>query len=418
MTFLQLNRHLGFRLLPETARRLLIITGARQVGKTTLARASYPRLRYVNLDAVEDREALRRVPSHEWARQVGPAILDEAHKEPSLFEKVKLAFDAGDLDFTVLLGSAQILLLGKIRETLAGRVFLYELWPLSLGELVAGAGPPTSPLFVRLLTQGRPIGELLKAEPEKLLGEEESKRLGAASHLGLWGGMPELLRLSEQERRDWLRSYHDTYLQRDLADLARLRDLEPFLTFQRLAALRSGGLLSYSELARDAGTSAGTARNYLEYLRISYQVFLLRPFGRNVTSAVMKAPKLYWSDVGVARHLTTNWGPPAGALFETLVVAEAMKLLRTLSLEAEATFYRTRSGLEIDLILETPAGVIAFEVKGRESWARSDLRSFRSFAEAMGERFLGGIVVTLAGVLQPADAKGRFWAVPFHRLFS
>lgn len=418
MTTLQLKRLAMDRLPAPTDRRLVVITGARQVGKTTLARSRYSELRYVNLDAIENREALRAVPTAAWARQVGPAVIDEVQKEPALFEKLKYAYDEGSLRFSVLLGSAQILLLQRVRESLAGRVFLYELWPLTVGELAAAGDPIDLPFLARLLDAGAKAPALLADQPRLLLAEDAARRIEATRHLSTWGGMPALLALADRDRREWLRSYHETYLQRDLADLARLSDLEPFFRFQRLAALRSGRLLSYAELARDAGTSPGTARNYLEYLRISYQAMLLQPYARNVTSSVVKTPKLYWSDVGIARHLQGNWGPLTGELFETMVVAEAVKLLRTLGLDAESTFYRTRSGLEVDLLLETAAGVIAIEAKARETCSPADFRGLRALAVGFKERFLAGLVVTTGAGIEPMADDPRLWGIGMARLFS
>lgn len=418
MLILQPSRYLAELLPSHGTRRLVVLTGARQVGKTTLARSRYAGLRHLNLDAAENREVLRAVPTASWAREVGPAVLDEVQKEPSILEKLKYVFDDGSLDFSVLLGSAQILLMQRVRETLAGRVFLYELWPLTLGELAAAGEPPTPPLLVRLLAAGRDAAALLGEQPRRLLAEAAARAEEAAAHLATWGGMPALLPLDDQDRRAWLRSYHDTYLLRDLADLARLSDLEPFFRFQRLAALRSGKLLSYADLARDAGTSPTTARNYLEYLRISYQAHLLQPFATNLTSAVVKAPKLYWTDVGICRHLQGNWGPATGELFETLVVGEAIKLIRTLALDAQPSFYRTRSGLEVDLLLELPAGIIAIEAKARKVWAPSDFRPLRALASALGERLLAAIVVATGTEIVPVPDQPRMWVVPFQRLFA
>lgn len=427
MTDLQIQRHLDQRLPPPDKRRLVVLTGARQVGKTTLARAAYPGLRYINLDAIEDRAALAALPARQWGATVGDAILDEAQKEPAVFEKLKFAYDAGDVRFSALLGSAQIMLLHRVRETLAGRVFLYELWPLCLSELAAHGAEPRLPLFARLLAATDPT-VALEGAPAMLLAEDESGAVAAARRLSAWGGMPALLPLDDDERREWLRSYHDTYLQRDLGDLARLRDLGAFHRFQRLAALRTGAVLGYADLARDAGTSPATARNYLEYLRLSYQAFLLQPFSAGAIAGLVKAPKLFWADLGVVRHLTGNWGPTSGALFETLVVAEAVKLIRTLGIDAEPRYYRTRSGAEVDLLLETSAGVLAFEVKARSGWSNADFRSLRRLAATLGDRFLAGIVVTdahseagsgkTAGGIACVDRSLRLWAVPFHRLFG
>jgi predicted AAA+ superfamily ATPase len=415
----QLYRYLEERLPDACTRRLVLITGARQVGKTTLAHSVYPGLRYLNLDSPEEREALAALPTRLWAGQVGPAVFDEAQKQPGLFDKLKFAYDAGAVDFSVLLGSAQILLLQRTRETLAGRVFVYELWPLTAGELAASGDRPARPLFARMVESPETAITLLDDEPPLRLDDGEAGAENAVRHLAEWGGMPALLDLDVTDRKDWLRSYHETYLLRDLTDLARLRDLEPFSRFQRLAALRSGQLLGYADLARDAGTSAGTARNYLEYLRLSYQAFLLPPLATNPTTAAVRSPKLFWSDLGVLRQLTGNWGPVSGALFETLVVSEVAKLVRTLSLDCSLSFYRTRSGLEVDLVVETPAGMLAFECKARSTAVPSDFRGLRRVASVIGDRFLFGAVVTLGGRLdRPPGLKGEgpFWTVPLHRL--
>jgi predicted AAA+ superfamily ATPase len=230
--------------------------------------------------------------------------------------------------------------------------------------------------------------------------------------------MPELVQFTTDERRQWLRSYNDTYLQRDLADLVRLRDLAPFVKLQRLTALRVGNLLSYSELARDAGTSPTTARNYLEYLRLSYQAVLLQPYHENLTSSVIKSPKVYWSDVGILRQVGAFWGPLTGQLFENLAVAEVIKLIRTCALDGEPYFYRTRSGMEVDLLLRMPAGLLCLEMKNRDRAAARDLRAMRTLADTLGQRFLGGLVVTNGGLLEALDNAGRFWAVPLHRLLT
>jgi predicted AAA+ superfamily ATPase len=413
----QVFRWLSTRLPSPDTRRIVVLTGARQTGKTTLARTTYPDLHYVNLDSIEDREVLRDIHTSAWARTVGDAVLDEAQKEPSVFEKIKWAFDEGEIRFTALLGSSRILLLDKVRETLAGRSFLYDLWPLTASELRHEAGDtPPPPLIQRILTQTTPLDELLRDEPPSLLGSDEAVRRDAVEHLLRWGGMPGLLPLDEADRRDWLRSYQQTYLERDLADLVRLNDLHPFRTLQRICMLRSGQLLSYSELARDAGLAPTTARRYLEYLRISYQTILLRPYHRNLTSRQVKAPKLYWMDLGLLREGSRQWGEPTGAMFETLVVGEIHKLVNTLALDAELHFYRTRSGMEVDLLLETPRGVLAVEVKNRKSVAPSDARAMRALRKHLGSEWRGGFVVHRGTEIAPVSPEHSIWAVPIHRL--
>ncbi|MDH3402419.1 MAG: DUF4143 domain-containing protein [Acidobacteriota bacterium] len=229
--------------------------------------------------------------------------------------------------------------------------------------------------------------------------------------------MPGLLPLGEGQRREWLRSYQQTFLERDLLDLARLPDLDPFRSLEQLAMLRSGQLLSYADLARDAGIAPSTARGYLRYLQLSYQVVLLRPFHTNLTSTVIKAPRLYWVDLGLLRQGTLQWGPATGPLFEGLVVVECRKWIDTMAADAKLYFYRTRSGLEVDLLVETAAGVLGIEIKHRDGAVRSDATSLAALAEALGPRWLGGLVVTRGGAIRPLRPDHSIWSVPAHRLF-
>ncbi len=414
-TDLQRFRFLRQLLGPLSSPRIVLLTGARQTGKTTLAREVYPDLSYFNLDAPEQREAMREVRADAWASTVGQAVLDEAQKEPSLFDKVKFAFDAGQIERTVLLGSSQILMLQRVRETLAGRAFVYELWPLMASEIVhAGGEAPPAPLLDRLLREPGSADDLLGALPSVRLGELAAAAAAAIVHLQRWGGMPGLLPLPDGERTKWLQSYDATYLERDLGDLARLDDLLPFHRFQRLCALRSAHLLSYSELARDAGLSASTSRRYIEYLRISYQAFLMPPYATNLTNSVVKSPKVYWIDLGLWRQLTRYQGEVTGQIFETLVVTEIYKWVKTAELPLDLSFYRTRSGLEVDLLITTPNGVWGVEAKSAARLGASDWRALREVGESLGAAWRGGLVVYSGNSLKRLDRQ--IWAVPVDRL--
>ena len=415
-TKIQRFRWLTTRLPTGDKRRLVVLTGARQTGKTTLARHLYRDLRYLNLDAIEEREAVRALRSGSWGRAVGAAVIDEAQKEPGVFDKVKLAYDEGQLLFSVLLGSSRILLLERVRESLAGRAFVYDLWPLTASEVRCAVGDiPPRPLFDRLITGPEAFSEVLSEEPPRLLGDDATSRVEAIDHLRAWGGMPELLSLDDDDRREWLRSYQQTWLERDLADLTRVSDLLPFRSLQRLAMLRTGQLLNYAKLGRDAAVSAATARRYLEYLRLSYQVVLLQPYARNLTSSTVKSPKLYWMDLGLLRQGTGFWGEITGPLFETLVVSEARKWIDTLGRDSMLWFYRTRSGREVDLLVTTAAGVIGVEVKNRLRVGRGDCSSLRVLGEALGNDWIGGLVVHRGEDL--VELEPGLWAVPVQRLF-
>lgn len=426
--YIQKKRFLMERMPDPSRKRLVILTGARQTGKTTLVKDAYPDLHYVNLDAPENREAVRSIASASWARDVGVAILDEAQKEPAVFEKVKYAYDDGALPFSVLLGSSQILLLKRIRETLAGRVSLFELWPLMMSEIreapsggspVAGraSGKPLFPPLVDRLFTEASLKDIFKDVPGILLDREDETARRAEAYLLQWGGMPGLLPLTDDERRQWLKDYGFTYLERDLGDLARLDDLSPFRKFQRLTALRSGCLLNYSELARDAAVSVDTARRYLEYLRLSYQTVLLPPFHVNLTSTVVKTPKVYWLDIGLLRQLSGMNSTVTGEIYETMVVGELMKWIKTAGRDGEVYFYRTRSGLEVDILLDTPAGVVGMEIKARRVIAPKDITALKEVARGLGGRWRGGLVIYSGDAIKPL-ADPEIWAVPSRRLFT
>jgi predicted AAA+ superfamily ATPase len=412
-------RYLSRRLPTPPTRRLVVLTGARQTGKTTMSKTIYPSLRYINLDAPENRDTLRQLSTLAWSDTVGDAVIDEAQKEPAIFEKVKYAFDEGGVAFTVLTGSSQILLLKNIRESLAGRAFFYEIWPLMGCELRVDDNEledQSLPLLDALFS-GRPVSTILKDVPSVLLESEDLPLRMAQQHLLAWGGMPALLPLADDQRWEWLKNYSHTYLERDLADLARLDDLMPFRKYQRLSALRSGMLLNYSELARDAQVSTDTARRYMEYLKLSYQTFLLQPYYRNITSSTTKTPKLFWTDIGIWRQLTGFRGEMSGQLYETMVVSEVVKWMRTHNKDAELFFYRTRSGLEVDLLIETPAGIICLEIKSRATAGNRDTRSMRSLAQKLDKQWLGGMVIYTGKEVKPI-AEPDIWAVPSHRLFQ
>jgi len=271
------------------------------------------------------------------------------------------------------------------------------------------------PLLDRLLSS-QDFNRVLNDEPEVLFDQADSKYRDAENYLLRWGGMPALLPLSDDERWKWLRDYEYTYVERDLSDLARLDDLGPFRTFQKLSALRSGQLLNYSEIARDSSVSVDTARRYLEYLRLSYQTILLQPYFKNITSSVIKTPKLYWLDTGLLRQLSGFRGDVSGQIYETMIVAEIHKWIKTAQRDVDIYFYRTRSGLELDIILQTMKGIVGMEIKARNSVSPIDYKNMREIANRLGKEWMGGIVVYLGDILKRV-AEPNIWSVPSRRLF-
>jgi len=373
-----------------------VLTGARQVGKTTLARALYgSELRYLNLDSPGERERLKAVPAEAWGKVVGPAVLDEVQKAPGLLDKIKWAYDEGNLAFSVLLGSSRILLLEQVRESLAGRVFLYELWPLTVGELVPlyDGTVPKEPLIASLMADLPGLAGRLVALQDGVVGPQVGAAQAALQHSLEWGGLPALLQYPVEERRDWLDAYQATYLERDLADLANLRDLEAFANCHRLAALRAGRILIYSELARDAGLPVTTVRRYLRYLDLSFQTFHLPAWAGNPSVRLIKAPKLIWFDSGVQRALSGEIGGLRGEQYENAMIAQILITLRNLGVRTEASYFRTSGGLEVDLILERQEGLLGVEFKARPKVDARDATPLEQARRVLGDRYRGGLVV-------------------------
>lgn len=411
------QRHMEQNLPSADTNTVVLLTGARQTGKTTLLKHHYPDVNYINLDAIEDREKLNAIPTAAWTKVVGPSVIDEAQKLPQVFEKVKYAFDSGELNFSVLSGSSQVLLLKHIRETLAGRIKLLQLYPLTLSEIEATYNHALSSPLLDHILNSKNVDEILQNIPSVLLGQKDSDKFLAQEYLHRWGGMPKLLQIPEQDRDKWLRDYEYTYLERDLSDLARLNDLQPFRTLQKLAALRSAQLLNYSELARDSSISVDTAKRFLEYLKISYQVFLLPPYYENLTSTLVKTPKIYWLDMGIWRVLTGQITGTTGQSIETLVISEILKWIKMFRPEIEAYFYRTHSGFEVDLLLQRGQEILGCEIKSSKKIVPKDFRALRQLGETLQDRWLGGLLVYNGDELKKL-ADPHIWAIPIRMLLG
>lgn len=400
----------------STDRVIFLLTGARQTGKTTLLRKKYDGLPYFNLDAIEYREQLKSISTFSWSDSVGDAVIDEIQKEPGLIDKIKYAWDGGQIKFTAMSGSAQVMLLRQTGETLAGRVFIIELFPLLLSELLAGSNNFTAHPLGRLVS-GEYTDGVIGEMKSVLLGKGWEDRIRSEDYLIKWGGMPSLLHLEERKRSEWLKDYTHTYLERDLGDLARINDLMPFKRFQQLAALRSTGLISYSDLARDAGLGIETARRYLEYLRLSYQAFLVQPYYKNLTSSLVKTPKLYWTDNGLLRQLSgLGFTISSGEIYENFIASEILKYLRTSRSDVNLSFYRTRSGMEVDFCMEINGKLLAIEAKNRTSVTNSDFTSLKRLQTASGQNWLGGLVLYRGNKIMKIE--DTIWAMPSCRFFG
>jgi hypothetical protein len=374
---------------------------------------------YFSLDDPDERLRLAADPVRRLDHGPRLVILDEVHKQPGLLDAVKLLADRGDGRRFLLLGSAQILLLRQVRETLAGRATLLDLWPLGLVERVEGPDALRSGLD-RIWDGGEPAVQAMANAPPAADGAR-LWRARAEEHF-VWGGYPAIEPMEAGDRRTWLRDFRRTYLERDLADLGRVADLDQFALAQNLLAARTARLLSYSEVARELGVAVNTVKRYVRFLELSYQVVLLRPFLPSMTARLVKSPKLYGTDPALTRLLAEHTGAADGALYETAVCDE---LLRWMSWQPEPPslrFFRTHAGREVDFVLHGPDRLLAIEVKAGQRAHRLDARPLTEVLGALAGRGLApdgwrlGLVVTRGREVEPL-APG-VWAVPDWRLFG
>jgi predicted AAA+ superfamily ATPase len=354
-------------MIPRTATALLdevrsgypviTLTGPRQSGKTTLARAAFPGKPYVSLETPDEREFAASDPRSFLARWKEGAIIDEVQHVPALLSWIQSDVDvAGAMGRYVLTGSQNFSLMAHIAQSLAGRSALVQLMPLSIAELNA-AGQTPADLNGMLLRGGYPA---LYARP-----------LNPAR---------------------WLADYTMSYLERDVRQITQVQDLSTFQRFLRLCAGRTGQLLNLANLAQEAGIAQSTARAWLSVLEASYIVHLLPPHHRNLGKRVVKTPKLYFIDVALAASLmgVQSAGqlavhPLRGALFETLIVAEFLKARFNSGFPSNLYFWRDNVGLEVDLVIDEPEGLRPVEIKSSATVTDVLFKGLRNWMAVAGE---------------------------------
>jgi predicted AAA+ superfamily ATPase len=382
--------------------RLTVLTGARQAGKTTLARHVFPEVTYLSFEDPVVRPTFTRLSAAEWVERYPHAVLDEVQKAPSVVESIRAAYDLSSKVRYLLLGSSQILLLSKVKESLAGRAAIEELWPLTLPEMATSrwedpVGP--SRLIAWLITEKKSNAMLLGVPTTS---QSYARFVAIFQRYLHFGGMPVMAdpSIGDGERAAWLSDYQRTYLERDVSDLSSLRDLEPFVLSQRAIALQSGRLVNFNDLARLVAIAPPTARRFLRYLELSYQAIVLPAYFRNRQKRLSRMPKVHILDPGVLRSITRRSGEPTGEEFESAVVAEIFKQSRNASVPAEFYHLRTRDGREVDLLIELEAGFVAFEIKEARRVANTDSRSLRNLAELLDKPLLGAFLLS-----QDPDAR-------------
>lgn len=332
----------------------VVLTGARQTGKTTLLRHLFgDRYRYVSLETPDIIASARADPRGFLQLYASPVILDEMQNAPDLLPYIKEDVDSQRerKGLFILSGSQNLLMMQQVTETLAGRCAVLRLMPLSFSEM---AGVPELPF----------------------VWERELSHNEAAVPLSEWwqrflrGTYPEIALAKERDFALWYASYVQTYLERDVRALRQVGDLLSYQTFLRVLAARSGQLLNLSDIARDMGISVNTAKAWLSVLEATHQVIVLRPHHENVGKRLVKTPKVYFADTGLLCYLVglrsvehAIASPLAGAIVETAVISEVVKRLWHRGMEPRVSFWRTASGEEVDLLVEEDGRLIPIEVK-------------------------------------------------------
>ncbi len=378
------------RLLVHTVTRIaagypvVVLTGPRQSGKTTLARTCFPHLPYVSLEDPLERTAFRADPRAWLSRYPDGAVLDEVQRAPDLPSWLQGIVDRDRrLGRWVITGSQQYQVMDRVTQSLAGRAALLELMPFSHAELTAAG--------------------LAQADPAT----------------AIWtGGYPPLYDRPVEPGR-WLGDYIATYLERDVRSIAAVRDLTRFAGFLRLCATRTGQMLNLASMAAELGIDAKTARGWLSVLVAGYVVHLLPPHHANLGKRIVKHPKLYLLDTGLACRLLAIADPGAlrthpawGALVETWTLVEVIKALRHRGGNADGLYYwRSHDGLEVDLIHERGQALHSWEIKATTSPAPHDQTGLHRFRALVGTRHAGSALIHLG---PETGAQREVSLVPWH----
>lgn len=385
---------------------VVVLTGARQTGKSTLVRQREVtgERTYLTMDDVLVRDQARR-DARTLLERDRRLVLDEVQRAPELLLAVKQVVDERrETGRFVLTGSANLLLMERVSESLAGRAGYLTLWPLARREqLGLGAAGCWSDLV------GSEPGRWRDVVESQVAPDEPWQEFAAR------GGYPvPAYELSTpSQRADWFEGYTTTYLERDLRQHAAIENLADVRRLMTALALRVGSLLNQAEVARDLGLPTSTVHRHLNLLEVSYQVLRLPAYAVNRTRRLMKSPKLYWTDTGLGLYLAG--GPePSGAHLESLVATELLAWASLTAGQVNVLYWRTAAGAEVDFVIETPRRVLPVEVKATTRPGTGDARSLEMFLDEYPDRAPAGLLLH--------TGSDTFWltrrvlAVPWHQV--
>lgn len=378
---------------------IVLLNGARQVGKSTLALEKFQN--YLTFDDGELRLYAKENPKAFLKNLELPICLDEIQKVPSLLEYMKMYIDKERVNGSFLLtGSSNVLDHKDVKDTLAGRLCELRLHPLSSKEK---NDKPHENVIEKLLKRDFKLAK-------KEYAEETIQHI-------LDGGYPEILTLEGLQKDLWYKSYIATYIERDARDLADIRDIDSFIKFVNVLASRSATLLNKSSLSSDVGIKDMTTENYLSIINRIYQATLLRPYFANIGKQFTKSPKVFFNDTGVLCSLLRIdskekllSSPYSGAIFETYIFGELQKHLSYMQKSGTLYHYRTNDKKEIDFIVEVDNEIMACEVKQSGSVKKDDFKHIIDFQSRCGQKCLGVVFYNGESVIEFSE---DLVAIPF-----
>lgn len=388
---------------------VVVVTGLRQAGKTTFLQrqSGLQERRFVTFDDFAQLAAAKSDPDRFVAGEE-PLTIDEAHKCPEIFLAIKRAVDRGRKPGQFLLsGSANFALLKGITESLAGRSVYFEMHPFSRREI--GQEIADEP-FLKTFFESSSLPP--KARRFKPIQPEEV----------LTGGMPTVCLEEVKDRSLWFTGYEQTYLERDIRDIGRLENILAFRNFLHLTVLRTGQILSASQLGRDGKLTAALASRYLSLLEASFIVRRLSPYLKNKASRLIKSPKLYVSDSGLACYLagmdkveSDSIEPLMGAMYETLVAQNLASLVHARWRRARLYFWTVQGRHEVDFIIEAGRHCMALEVKSGARWQERDLSGLKAFFSTTPQCQAAVLAYNGSDAVRLGE---KLWALPLSLVLS
>lgn len=383
--------------------KVVLVTGARQVGKTTMLKhlAEGTDRTYVSLDDLMARELAQSDPALFFQTYKPPILIDEVQHAPQLFERIKLMCDnTEETGLFWLTGSQQYNMMKHVRETLAGRIGILQLYSLSQRE-----------------KNGVLFEEPLDFSIENLKGRQKqlppNDIINVFEHI--WrGGMPQVQQADEELRQEYYNSYIDTYLMRDVAEVGGVTDSAKFLKMLKTCAALTAEQVNYSTLASAADISEPTAKDWVRLLEGLGIIYLLQPYSNNELKRLVKTPKLYFCDTGLCAYLsmwltrdTLMNGAASGHYFENYVVSELLKNYAYGKTKANLSYYRDSNAKEIDVFVEQNGLIHPLEIKKSAAPNRNEIKKYELIDKASIPRGCGGLVCMCDNPV-PIDDKNAF----------